>query len=276
MCKEKSMSEENNNSPLNLKVQLNSKVILGNYQIELQKLLNIFNFSNSTAIVQNENSYQDIKPFLDISPAKNLKLSFEEIKSAFIVWNIINIMRNSIECVSNFLEEVYIYCTIIVISKKNNLTVNEWNETLSNGKVSFNRLGLPDKIEYLKNNYDVYSNFDEYIVSINKARNCLVHRKGIVSERDIDINQKLEVKWNTFKIKTTSPNGKKTKIVNKNNMVLKGWSLEVWLEEKSKTFNQGDKITFTQEEISDTIMTLIQYGSYLHQSMLAYYSKEKK
>lgn len=276
MCKEKSMSEENNNSPLNLKVQLNSKVILGNYQIELQKLLNIFNFSNSTAIMQNENSYQYIKPFLDISPAKNLKLSFEEIKSAFIIWNITNIMRNSIECVSNFLEEVYIYCTIIVISKKNNLTVNEWNETLSNGKVSFNRLGLPDKIEYLKNNYDVYSNFDEYIVSINKARNCLVHRKGIVSERDIDINQKLEVKWNTFKIKTTSPDGKKTKIVNKNNMVLKGWSLEVWLEEKSKTFNQGDKITFAQEEISDTIMTLIQYGSYLHQSMLAYYSKEKK
>lgn len=270
------MQDEINTSPLHFKVQINSDTILGTYQFELQKMLDTFNFSNSTTIAQNEHTYQDIKPFLDISPAKNLKLSFDEVKSAFVEWNILNTTRDSVECVSNYLEEVYKYCTIIVISTKNNLTVNEWNDTLSKWKASFNRLGLPDKIELLKNSFNVQSNFGEYIISINKARNCLVHRKGIVSERDIDVNQKLEVKWNTFRLKATSPDGNETKIINKNDIVLKGWILGIWLEEKSKIFNKGDKITFTQEDISDTIMTLIQYGSYLHQSMLAYYSREKK
>jgi len=270
------MQEVNDSSPLHLDAKLNSSVILGSYQVELQKLLDIFNFSNSAAIVQNETTYKSINPFLNISPAKNLKLNFEETKSAFIDWNIINIMRDSIECVSNFLEGVYLYCTIITFSQRSNLTVNEWNDTLSKGKVSFNKLGLPEKIEYLKSNFDVFSDYAEYIISINKARNCLVHRKGIVSERDAGPNQKLEIKWNTFKVRTTSPDGKDTKIVNRNDIVLKDWSLEVWLEEAFKTCNKGDKIIFTQEEISDTIMTLIQYGSYIQQSMLAYYSRVKK
>ena len=266
----------NNDSPVNLKIQLSSERILFNYQFELQKLLKIFNFSNSIAIAQSENAFQDIKPFLNISPLKSLNFSFDEVKVAFIDWNILNTIRDSIEYVSCFLEEVNFYCTIVNLSKRTNVTGKEFSESILKSRTAFNKAGLPDKIRYLHKKFDVHSSFDEYILSINKARNCLVHRKGIVSKVDIDHEKKLMIKWNTLRFKAVSPDGKDMKYIEQNDILSQGWKLEGWLEETYKTFNLNDKISFTHDEISDTIMTLIQFGGSIFNSLLAFGSRKEE
>ena len=74
-------------------------------------------------------------------------------------------------------------------------SVDAWNKIWEE-KVDFHRLGLPQKLRYLEKRYGVTLLREQEIdlLSLNRARNCLVHRQGVVRMADLgtsdsDINR---------------------------------------------------------------------------------------
>lgn len=267
----KIMSNENTNNTSHLNIRLDAGAVLHNLLIELQHLLDIYKLSNSL-IANSSSSYHKTNGiFLDVSPASNYKLDYSTAKAMLNEWNIRNVFRDSVEYISVFLEDVYTYCRAMSIKNKKKLSAKDWNNIWEKEKPFFHKLGLPHKLEYLKREYGIYSSLSDYLLSINKARNCLVRRRGIVSEKDID-GEHLIIKWHTLLIKSRSPDGKVQEIISQGDITRADWNTSVWLDRKEKKFKKDDKLKFSEIELSDTIMTLMYFGINLHQAMLFYKS----
>jgi hypothetical protein len=107
-------------------------------------------------------------------------------KKEFEYWIIMNGLRELNESFSLFLDEVFHTCAIV--SNSNSKQVNR--KIINN----FSRLSLREKVIKLEELFFVKVKHSKYIYSINKARNCYTHRKGIVSIEDCK-NCVLEIKW---------------------------------------------------------------------------------
>ena len=61
---------------------------------------------------------------------------------------------------------------------------------------------LPDKLAHLKTEHGmaVDSVLERQLLSINNARNCLVHRRGIISQRDLNSDDTMRVEWRKLHI----------------------------------------------------------------------------
>jgi hypothetical protein len=111
----------------------------------------------------------------------------EQVRDDFTSWLLTATFRESIEEVSYFLENVRQVAALIRHVGPDGASARVVKEhALPTGPeaVSFNKLPLPGKLEHLKDAYGLESSFTDMILSINRTRNCFVHRAGIVGEKD--------------------------------------------------------------------------------------------
>lgn len=71
---------------------------------------------------------------------------------------------------------------------------------------SFERFGLDRKLDALPN-LNLDADYKAAIDSLTKARNCLIHRHGIVASSDCNGNQELVLTWRGIIMSQTGPNG---------------------------------------------------------------------
>ncbi|MCK5588729.1 MAG: hypothetical protein KAI16_00245 [Candidatus Pacebacteria bacterium] len=105
----------------------------------------------------------------------------------------------------------------------------------------------------------------EHILSINKVRNCLVHRGGIVGEKDINNkNLKiLELKWIKMKLFYKNNKSEEVDIVGGTKIQNVGHSGALVLlkkDEKIKNFKKGEKISFDYKQFNEIISTCFLFG----------------
>jgi hypothetical protein len=118
------------------------------------------------------------------------------IKEEFSFWIIGNGLRELIETYSVFLDGLYDACLFFKavksgLSKKHYLTAVE----------AFHYEGLDRKLVAPKKGFDIKSDTPEYLISTNKARNCLTHRRGIIGKPDTGTDAKFHLKWRGMEVK---------------------------------------------------------------------------
>jgi hypothetical protein len=168
--------------------------------------------------------------------------------------------RDAIESLGAFLESANRVLSIWDLLKKQAasslVTVGDWNSIFLDSGNKFHRLGLPDKIHNLCDNkcLNVPEDLKIQVLSINIARNCCVHRKGIVSDRDSNTADGLKVEWRHMKIFLQDEDGERDLVLGQR--VEKDSVFSVRFENSEKLFGVGESIIFTVEEISGIIWCL--------------------
>ena len=121
-------------------------------------------------------------------------------KSLFKQW----VLKNGFEDIHNYirttLERLYVFKNVEAeIKKGSTIKVDELEIELIQ---KANKLNFPVLIEKITNLFDEPLDYQKHIESINNARNCFIHRNGIVGEKDINNAQikKLEIIGNRFKL----------------------------------------------------------------------------
>lgn len=107
-----------------------------------------------------------------------------------------------------------------------------------------------------------------HVSSINTARNCLVHRGGIVSERDLTTGTQMEVTWRRMYFFLQDDAGEKP--VQIGDRIEKDSMLCVRVEDISKAFCLGQSVKFSVQEFSDVCWSLFAFGQDLVQKMNAF------
>lgn len=256
------MQEDMENETVNVTINLDG--LRNELRVSLQRAICLVSAGLQTAVAVDVDNLQLPTNSMTMTYAPNLKFSAEEIIQQYSSWVLTNGFRDSIECVSTFLESAHQVLSIWKLLGKQNesvrVTGSEWNAVFVDGAKKFHRLGFPDKLEHIKSEHNIELNdkFTDQLLSINAARNCLVHRRGIVSDRDINGNNQLEVKWTKLQFVLTNEDGEKELVFGE--LIEKESSVGIRSINEMKAFLLGTGVDFSAQEFSDITWTFFLFG----------------
>jgi len=144
-----------------------------------------------------------------------------------------------------------------------------WNKTMVAGAERFDRLTLPDKVDRLEQIGMARPAFTDYMFSLNAARNCLIHRAGMVGPKDLrdPADHALEVTWTRFKI--TASNDTDSREIGIGSQVEKGEVVSIEVAPTSRSFALGERVTFTEDDFSEIAQTFMFYANQVQGSIVA-------
>ena len=170
-------------------------------------------------------------------------------KEEFKTWVEGNGLRELIETFSVFLERIYGAALLIHVSKdKVDMAA------LAAMRDSFNHKGFPDKLNILRSKFSVGPKHADYIVSINKARNCLTHRRGIVGKEDVDTSGKLRVAWPGMDVFVKTPSGERRSLMEippGGEVLPEGGTPCVQFVKRERLFDQGAHLRLSTRDLAE-------------------------
>lgn len=202
--------------------------------------------------------------------------SFEDGRARFPAWVLGCGLRDCIEAVLLYLDEVRSVAAVFSVGG-GAMSSTDWGRTVDpRGPVGqrFHRLGLKDKMTYLADRYDasLRGDYAEEMLSINQARNCLVHRLGVVSPLDASGDPPLlHVAWrrNEFFLRDVATDEERPM---PSLPFVTEAETEIFLRpdvRAEKTFALGGQVQFTAQEFSEVVYTCFRYGFDLRTKCLA-------
>lgn len=120
----------------------------------------------------------------------------------FATWIITCGLRELLETFGTFLDEIDWACNEMRLHYSGNA-----EKTRPISLEGFQYKGLAEKLGMLDEMYSVKSDRREMLISINRVRHCLTHRRGIVGFEDCQKNSELEVCWLGIEFFAETPSG---------------------------------------------------------------------
>lgn len=245
-------------------INVNLATLISEFQIKIQRIINLvfLGLNAKTKLPKNISKIPGVDFSLSLS--HNMDWDDETSRREFQEWILINGFRDASELISNFLEYTNRILSLWELVRKQNNNVqlrgDDWNEFVAKNRKQFPRFGLPDKINHLINqkNLQLDQELISNILSINMARNCLVHRSGIVSKLDTNIEGGLEVKWRKLTLYLKNKDGEQE--INFPHHVEQESQLFLKQKTYSKMFKLNESISFSAQEFSDICWCLFVFG----------------
>lgn len=140
---------------------------------------------------------------VDLSTHTKLKIvsdpeddaTLREYKEEFQRWVIANGLRELHEGFTEYLERLNQAClTISWLAKRYT------SEECDRYHKKFHRDGFPEKFKALRSRFNVSTAHENGLLSLNVARNCHTHRRGIVGNDDLNTGDELRLSWRVLEI----------------------------------------------------------------------------
>ena len=112
----------------------------------------------------------------------------DEFKEHFRHWVVGNGLRELEETFALFLDAIFDACLLTHNTTKPDVK----STTLA---LSCTQAGIEKKLRLLKEHFLVESDAERHLISLAKARNCLTHRRGIVSQADFNRTDGFVLSW---------------------------------------------------------------------------------
>jgi len=194
----------------------------------------------------------------------------DETQNEFVRWLLINGFRDVTESVSAFLESVHDVLSFWEIAcyqqSKTEVTGGDWNRIIVGGHKSFNKRHFPDKLNHISSHeINIEAKLKNQVLTINATRNCLVHRRGVVLNVDLNIGGGLQIQWTKMVLILINKDGEKEVVPPFE--ADKGDKIALRNREEKKIFPLGTQIQFTVQEFSDICWCVFLFGNSLKDSI---------
>lgn len=246
-----------------INVQVNFGAPLGQLQHAIQRTIHLAALGLNATPRLTQDDLQLPGTSISLQLAGPTPWPIDEAREGFEQWLLMNGLRDATEAISGFLEETRTGLAVwqlAIRSRSGPVTGADWNEATGSQQRRFHRLGLPDKIDDLQRIYSLALDPDlvGHLRTINDARNCLVHRQGIVQERDVNEDAALRVSWRRLACVIRGPDGERDFFPG--SLVDVGETLCVSNRDVAKLFPLGTAISFSVQEFADVCWSLFLLG----------------
>lgn len=248
-------------------INLNLDGPLRKLYIQLQHLTDIIKFSKVATDCAQEKEFDEYYEFTQFQIASNHVLKFNEAKKIFHLWCLKNSFKDCVENLKLFLDDCHLVCELLAFRKNDQIVGTDFNRIVGPNRKKFHRKGLPKKIIILRDDFSVYSQTEEQVMSLNKVRNCLVHRGGIVQQEDLNTEKELVAKFRELQLIVMSPDKTKSKTINKPVVIEEGHHVGIRTSELEKHFKLGEKIDFSPKEHANTVFTFYIFAVDLYKAI---------
>jgi hypothetical protein len=258
--------------PVSLTVNLG--LMVGVLQTSLQRVIDLVSFGMQAAANARDIDRLELPGVnFHMILAGNRKLDVEHAREEFQKWIVGAGLRECAEAINPLLEEARNACAVYRFagSGPTILKVGELKDKLFGAQKKFHRDGLPDKIETLKKEYDpgIIPELTDHILSINKARNCLVHRRGIITKMDFNTADSLFVRWKKMELIARDEEGNEE--VFEIPFTTKGdTTISMKISDTSRIFRLGEAIIFSPRDFSSMCTTFFFFAQQLVENLKKY------
>lgn len=240
-------------NPKEVKIKVNLPAVLRQMQVQLQRLSDLVTIGLAGALKVAKTDYDVAPEFMSLQIASNERMPFEAARDDFQAWCLKNSFKEAIDLVSAFLEECRTVATLFRLAGR--CSGADWNRGLVTEKQKFHDFGFPRKIEHLRKQFGVASKLEAHVLSLNRARNCLVHRLGVVSEKDVDASGKLVMTWHSLSLIIVDNATKVETAVTQPTLIESESTLQARIGPHQREFAVGERIQLSHHEHSSTILT---------------------
>jgi hypothetical protein len=244
-----------------MEININPELIKGPFHQIIKECSNTVNIciasiellNKTPEYIVGENQFQLYPPFFG-------QMNLESSKPFFKNWVVKKGLEDLIKGVSIMMLGLCDICDKYEqITKMTTLDENTVKEVFNAPiRRKIVKLGLPDLIKKVSNYLDGEEKYKDQILSINNARNCLIHRNGFVTK--FDDEAELEVRW--VKREISHNNGKGILTLDKPTIINLNGSINMKEILQTKTFELGSKVEFTFEELQEIIWTFFRFSEY--------------
>lgn len=204
-------------------------------------------------------------------PANGAQLRHEDAKAEAQDWLLRGFLRDAIEGAGLFLDECLQVCKLMQIAAKGVTETAELHRLLHQLPRANHRLHLPQKLEKLERRFGITTRFNGHVLSLNKARTCVVHRLGIVSPLDVDETGVMKIKFQHAKFVARGQETGQELVIDRPGIVTTEESmLELHFVDNECCFRQGERVRLQAHELYDTIITLWRFGITVAQAIEGY------
>ena len=178
-------------------------------------------------------------------------------KQKYKAWLIKKGFEDLVKGLEYTLREAYLY--VSVFSKSAGLkTGQEFNEYFSKIRKKSLSMNIPNMMDEIESYLEKPWSYKKQILSINKARNCLVHRGGLVMEKDIndEIGRCLKLEWVKLKL-FYEKEGEEIEIVGK---TVVDAAIKLKREDNAISFVQGERIILDYKKFNEFVVTCFHFG----------------
>lgn len=180
-------------------------------------------------------------------------------KQNFKNWLVKKGFEDLVKGIEYALREAYFYVSIY--SRVSAVKTGEaFNQAFTEIRKKALRMHIPDMIQEIEPHLIHPLNYKEQIISINKGRTCLVHRGGLVTEKDInDLSEKaLKLRWVKLKL-FYEKDGKEIELQGKT-VIEGGTSIKMRREDNEVSFKLGEHINLNYRQFNEFIVTCHHFG----------------
>jgi len=186
-------------------------------------------------------------------------------KELFKRWLLINGFEDIHSCIRTTLERLFVFKAI-----ENQLNDNpslDIKGVESDLKIKANKFNYPTLCNAVHTELKDTLTYERHLESINNARNCLVHRNGIVTTKDCNNDQKdkLIITGNGFKMFFKKGDEEVLAEVGKPGPV--NAALMLGAEEFNIEFNIGDRLNITLKQFIDILNTCIFFNANVEEKL---------
>ena len=170
-------------------------------------------------------------------------------KEVFSSWLIKKGFEDLVKAINLCVIEAYYISQLYKLTGKTLLLAELEDEIKRIKKDSLDQANFPKLLDEKLNTGNM--TYKEPAISINRVRNCLIHRNGIVTqEKDINdkINNVLKLIYYSLDLIRLDENGKETDRMENTNIGLMA-------KKKEKEFKVGEKIILTEQEFRGCLFT---------------------
>ena len=253
-------------SPKNVNISINLLAALGKLLVQLQHLADFVSVGVIGVGKVEEGDYEQSPFAYSYQIAGEHRVPYPQIKEQFTTWCIKNSFTEAVNILSIFLDECRLIAALYSLGD-GTITGEQWNQTVFDESRSFHQLPFPAKIERLRTKYGVRSDFEEFVLSLNRARRCLIHRVGLVGPEDTKGGDYISIRWQKIELYT------RDKVTGEEAPVTFGKPTEhesellLRVSPVEKRFRLRERIELTPTELFQTIHTFYRFAAELLQGL---------
>src|SRR5581483_6065941 len=180
-------------------------------------------------------------------------LSIEERRTHYSNWVLSKGFQDLARGIRGMLEEAYFYVFTLDFLVKSGSTKTTWGalqQKIQEYRKQAEEANFPDLMKAVNGGLSSPLHFEKEFLSLQKVRNCLEHRDGVVGEKDADKDTKsLKLYLPQLKI-YGEKDGTRTEI-GKGSFVEKDTLIIIKNEIQEREFKLGERIAFKPEEFHD-------------------------
>jgi hypothetical protein len=178
--------------------------------------------------------------------------TLRHFKEEFRLWIEAGGFRELTETFAAYLDSVHKVCLAFRTARR-----RELESSIRKEHARFRSDGLAKKLSTLTQSFSVSPNHCDYLVSLNRARNCLTHRRGIVGTEDTQGQAEFTVFWRGLDVFGDTPDGERRNLneIHEGGLEFpEGASVKAQLVERKRSFTQGEKLVFSTNDLAEICM----------------------